>query len=54
MTELEEKRKQVEIMQFEFNILKLETRLLEIDEEKEKLRENIKSQQQKVEALKNG
>jgi len=51
MTTLEEKRKELERMQFSINILKLETRLLEMREEEEKIKDNINVQKQKLEEL---
>lgn len=45
------RKKQLEIMQFEFNIQKLEVRLLELDEEKQKTIEAIEEQKKKVNEL---
>jgi len=47
-----EKKKKMEIMQLELNILKLETKYLEIDEEKIKILDNIKEQKQKLKSIK--
>ena len=52
MTTLEQNRKKIEVMQIEFNILKLETRYLELDEEKVKIKVNIQKHQQQLEELK--
>lgn len=41
-------------MQLEMNILKLETRLLEIEEEKVRIAENIEDQKNKLKDLKTG
>lgn len=51
---LAQKKKQIEQMQLEMNVLKLETRLLEIDEEKTQIMENITAQKQKLKDLKSG
>ena len=40
-------------MQLELNVLKLETRLLEMDEEKIKVAENIEEQKLNLDELKN-
>jgi len=53
MDELQNKKRKVEIMQLELNVLKLETRLLEMDEEKIKVAENIEEQKLKLDELKN-
>jgi hypothetical protein len=45
---LQEKKKQIEMMQLQFNILKLETRILELDEEKEKIADSINEQTKKL------
>jgi hypothetical protein len=55
MTELQDKRKQLEIMGLEVNIFQLEqVRLLEMDEEKQKLIERIAEQKEKLKLLKGG
>jgi len=46
-----EKKKALEKMELMFNIQKLEVRLLEIDEEKIKLQENIDKQKEKLNNL---
>jgi len=53
MDALQSKKRKVEIMQLELNVLKLETRLLEMDEEKIKVAENIEEQKLKLDELKN-
>jgi len=40
---LEEQRKKLRKMEIDYNILKLETRILELDEEKVKIRESIET-----------
>jgi len=52
--ELIQKKKALEIMQFKFNIQKLEVRLLEIDEEKVKLQETIDEQRLKLKEMEEG
>lgn len=52
MESLQQKKKKMELMQLELNILKLETRLMEIDEEKIKIQENIETQKNKMSELK--
>jgi hypothetical protein len=49
---LSEEKKLLEILQQEFNIKKLEVRLLELEEEKEKIRDSISTQKQKLQELK--
>lgn len=39
-------------MQLELNVMKLETRLLELDEEKQRTAQNIEEQRAKLETLK--
>lgn len=46
--DLIQKKKLIEKMQLEMNILKLETRILEIDEEREQILENIKVQKERL------
>lgn len=52
--ELIQKKQKIETMQLEMNILKLETRLLEIEEEKVRIAENIEDQKNKLKDLKTG
>lgn len=52
MNELEAKRKELRKLEIQFNVAKLETRLLELDDEKEKIREAI--EKQKAELITNG
>ena len=52
MDELVEKRKELRSLELQFNIAKLETRILEIDDEKQKIMETI--EKQKMELMKNG
>jgi hypothetical protein len=51
METLSEKRRSVEEMQLRANIAKLELRVMEIEEEKEKLLVNIAAQQQRIKEL---
>ena len=51
MTDLIQKRRELEIKQFELNILRLETRELELEEETEKVKTSIIEQRQKLEEL---
>lgn len=52
MSNLAEKKKLLELMNLETNIMKLEVRLLELDEEKEKLNNNIEEHKQRLVELK--
>ena len=45
---LEEKRKELRKFELMFNIAKLETRILELDEEKEKISETINKQKEEL------
>ena len=47
-----QKKKQIEIMQLEMNVLKLETRLLELDEEQGQTKKNITVQKERLKELK--
>ena len=51
-TELIKKKKEIEIKQYELNIARLETRLLELDEEKQMASDNIEKQKAIVKQLK--
>ncbi len=51
MSDILKKKNAVEIMQFQLNIQKLELRLLEMDEEKTKIREAITEQTEKLKVL---
>ena len=51
MTLLADKKRLLELKQYELNVLKLETRLLELDEEKIRIQENIKEQKSKLKEL---
>jgi hypothetical protein len=51
---LSEEKALLELMQMEFNIKKLEVRLLELDEEKIKLNESITLQKQRLVEIKGG
>jgi hypothetical protein len=48
MSELDEKRKNLRRMELEINVARMETRLLELDEERQKIFESIKTQQGKL------
>jgi len=51
---LQEKKQKIELMQLEMNILKLEARSLELDEEKILLATKMKEQQERLDELKSG
>lgn len=52
METLQDKKKKIEIMQLELNIIRLEARLLELDEEKVKTADSIEQQRLKLQELK--
>ena len=53
MTDLQNKKKQLREMQMKFNIMKLETELLELDEKKKLLEGNIQKQVEDLEEFLN-
>lgn len=51
MNALEQKKKELRKFELRYNIMKLETSMLELDEQKQKLQENINKQSEELKLL---
>ena len=52
MVNIQDKRKQVELMQYQLNVAKMEQRLMELEDEKIMIAKSITDQEQKINEIK--